>query len=172
MEPTAELDPRYSAPGAVATGWQQARARLDQAELCWLSTVRPDGRPHVTPLLLVLLDDALFFCTGPDERKARNLAGNPHCVVTAGSDELGRGLDVVVEGPAEPVGDEALLIRVAAGYLAKYGEEWRFEVADGGFRHADGGQAVVFRIAPGTAFAFGKGDFSQTRFGFPGSSPG
>ncbi len=29
------------------------------------STVRPDGRPHVTPLLAVWADDALHFCTGP-----------------------------------------------------------------------------------------------------------
>ena len=43
----------------------------------WLSTVRPDGRPHVTPLMSVWLEGALYFCTGPDERKAKNLVRNP-----------------------------------------------------------------------------------------------
>ena len=47
----------------------------------WLSTVRPDGRPHVTPLLGIWLDGALYFCTGPDERKAKNLARNPRCIL-------------------------------------------------------------------------------------------
>lgn len=168
MEPTAALDPRYSAPDAEPTDWKQARARLEDAGLSWLSTVRPDGRPHVTPLLLVLLGDELFFCTGPEERKAANLAGNPGCTLTVGCDGLDEGLDVVVEGSAEAVVDEATLHRVAAGYLAKYGEEWRFEVGDGGFRHAEGGRVLVFRVAPRTAFAFGKGDFSQTRFRFGG----
>jgi hypothetical protein len=33
------------------------------AEVHWLSTVRPDGRPHVAPLIAVWVDDALVFCT-------------------------------------------------------------------------------------------------------------
>jgi hypothetical protein len=40
----------------------------------WLSTARPDGRPHVTPFIAVWLDEALWFCTGADELKAKNLA--------------------------------------------------------------------------------------------------
>ena len=61
-----------------------ARDDLAGAELYWLSTVRPDGRPHVTPLLGVggLAQGALYFCTGPNERKAKNLSSNCHCVLT------------------------------------------------------------------------------------------
>jgi general stress protein 26 len=171
MEPTAELDLRYSAPDADPSTWGEARERLEEAPLSWLSTVRPDGRPHVTPLLLVLLGDDLFFCTGPDERKARNLADNPHCVLTTGCNSLDEGLDLVVEGEAEQIKDEDLLHRVADGYLTKYGEEWHFEVYDGAFRHEDGGRALVFRVAPRIAFAFAKGDFAQTRFTFPTHRP-
>jgi len=32
---------------------------LEKAEVFWLSTVRPDGRPHVTPMVSVWLDGAL-----------------------------------------------------------------------------------------------------------------
>ena len=39
-------------------------------------------------------DDALYFTTGRTERKAKNLAQNPHCVVTTGCNVLD-GLDVV-----------------------------------------------------------------------------
>jgi hypothetical protein len=70
-EPVAELDVRFSSDGAAPTRWAQACGQLATAEVYWLSTVRPDGRPHVTPLLSVWLDGALSFCTGPSERKAK-----------------------------------------------------------------------------------------------------
>ena len=41
-----------------------------------LSTVRADGRPHVTPLVAVWLDGALYFCTGEGEQKERNIRRN------------------------------------------------------------------------------------------------
>jgi nitroimidazol reductase NimA-like FMN-containing flavoprotein (pyridoxamine 5'-phosphate oxidase superfamily) len=75
-EPVAELG-AFSSPGAVSPGWARARGDLQYAQVYWLSSVRPGGRPHVTPLLGVWLDGALYFCTGPTERKARNLAQNP-----------------------------------------------------------------------------------------------
>ena len=68
-EPVTELSPFFSSPGAMQTEWSRARAELANAEVYWLSTVRPDGRPHVTPLLGVWLNGALYFCTGPDEHK-------------------------------------------------------------------------------------------------------
>jgi uncharacterized pyridoxamine 5'-phosphate oxidase family protein len=164
-EPVAELDARYSSGGASPTEWAEARRRLGEAELFWLSTVRPDGRPHVTPLLSVWLDGALYFCTGPSERKARNLAQNPHCVLTTGCNALNEGLDLVVEGDAAEVSDDAQLRRIADAYESKYGSDWHFEVRDGAF-HGEGGEARVYEVAPSTAFGFGKGAFSQTRWRF------
>src|SRR5437762_5483736 len=112
-EPVAELDPRYSSEGVSATPWAEARGRLAAAEVSWLSTVRPDGRPHVTPLISVWLDDAVYFCTGPGECKAVNLAQNPHCILTTGCNTMGEGLDVVVEGDAVQVSEDEKLRRVA-----------------------------------------------------------
>ena len=74
--PDTELDTRFSDPDAVATGWEETRQVLEQAELFWISTVRADGRPHVTPLVAVWLDDAVHFATGPGEQKAVNLRTN------------------------------------------------------------------------------------------------
>jgi nitroimidazol reductase NimA-like FMN-containing flavoprotein (pyridoxamine 5'-phosphate oxidase superfamily) len=110
----------FSSPDAVPTEWPQARAELAGAEVYWLSTVRPDGHPHVTPLLGVWLDGALYFCTGPTERKAKNLSQNPHCVLTTGHSTL-NGLDVVLEGTAEKLSNLAELGRVADTYESKYG---------------------------------------------------
>ncbi|WP_211262113.1 pyridoxamine 5'-phosphate oxidase family protein [Nitriliruptor alkaliphilus] len=44
-----QLDPRFSAPGAAPTSWPEVRQVLTDAELFWISTVRADGRPHITP---------------------------------------------------------------------------------------------------------------------------
>ena len=49
--------------------------------------------------------------------------------------------------------------------MAKYGEEWRFEVRDGAFHHGPG-EAWVFEVAPSTAYGFAKGDYSHTRWRF------
>ncbi len=165
-DPAVHLARRFSSPDAEPRPWEDARARLEQAEQYWLSTVHPDGRPHVTPLIGVWLDERLHFCTGADERKARNIAANPSCVLTTGCNTLHDGLDVVVEGDAVNVRVDARLQEIADAYLAKYGEEWSFTVADGEFHHRDGGGALVFQVVPTTVFAFGKEPYSQTRYRF------
>ena len=78
-QPTTDLDPRFSGDDATARPWPEAVAHLERAELFWLSTVRPDGRPHVPPLLALWLDGALYFSTGPSERKAKNIVQNAQC---------------------------------------------------------------------------------------------
>ena len=165
--PRVDFDGRYSDPEASATDWQSARQVLAGTELSWLTTVRPDGRPHSTPLITVWQDEAVHFCTGPEERKHRNLAANPYVVLAVGPNAYSAGLDVVLEGKAIRVVDSETLEKLAAAWVAKYGEEWRFDVGDGGFRHSSGaGVADVFRIQPTTAFAFGKDPYSQTAFRF------
>ena len=167
--PLTELEPRFSSPDATASPWPVAREILERAETYWLTTVRRDGRPHVTTLIAVWLDGALYFCTGPDERKAKNLAENSHCVVTTGSNTLSGGLDLVVEGDAVNVSDEDRLQLIADAYATKYGADtWHFTVREGAFHHEGGvGRALVFEVAPTKAFGFGKGErFSQTRWRF------
>jgi general stress protein 26 len=165
-KPEAKLAPQFSSPDATARSWTQAREQLKRAAIFWLTTVRPDGRPHVTPLIAVWLDGALHFCTGPDERKAKNLADNAHVAITTGCNALGEGLDLVIEGDAVQVRNQAALKRLADEYVSKYGEDWRFTVRDGAFLNPEGGQALVYEIRPTTAFGFGKGAFSQTRWRF------
>ena len=174
--PVAELNARFSSGGASPTGWAEARQELETAEMFWVTTVRPDGRPHVTPLIAVWLDGALYFCTGPSERKAKNLMQNQNCILTTGCNKRHEGLDIVMEGEAVRVTEGALLQRVADAYEAKYGNEWRFTVRDGTFYHvsestqdedADGG--LVYEVNPSKAFGFGRGDeYSQTRWRFEG----
>jgi nitroimidazol reductase NimA-like FMN-containing flavoprotein (pyridoxamine 5'-phosphate oxidase superfamily) len=168
-QPVTKLDDRFSSEGASPAEWTEARKVLEQADVFWISTVRPDGRPHVTPLISVWLDGSMFFCTGPEERKAKNLAHNAHCILTTGCNSIDEGLDLVVEGDAVPVRDDEKLRGIADAYEAKYGREWRFGVRDGVFVHGahEASVAFVYEVTPRTAFGFRKGDqFSQTRWRF------
>jgi nitroimidazol reductase NimA-like FMN-containing flavoprotein (pyridoxamine 5'-phosphate oxidase superfamily) len=164
-EPVAELDARFSAPGASPTPWQEVDRTIRDAELFWISTVRPDGRPHVTPLPTVWRDGALYFCTGAGEQKGVNLARNGKCALTTGANAWKSGLDVVIEGNATRVTDEAKLRRLADAWESKYHGDWHFDVADGAFHH-DAGEALVFEVTAAKILAFAKGDFAQTRFRF------
>ena len=106
----------FSEPNSTPTPWAVGLEQLRAVDTFWLSTVRPDGRPHVTPLIAVWHAKALWFTTGPLERKARNLATNSWCVLTTGrSDLVDNALDVVVEGRAVQVSDDAELEPVATG---------------------------------------------------------
>jgi general stress protein 26 len=177
-QPTTELDARYSSalhprPGAAdvtATEWAEAQRQLEAAEIFWVSTVRPDGRLHVTPVIAAWHGGVLYFSTGAGEQKARNLAHDGHCALTTGGNSLTEGLDLVVEGRAEPVADPAVLEEVIAAYEAKYGAhitspEGTFHGIGDAFRKGD---AVVFAVAPATAYGFGREDgvYTHTRWTF------
>jgi general stress protein 26 len=98
--PVTKLDQRYSGAAAVATTWDATRQALEDAELFWVSTVRADGRPHVTPVVAAWCDGAMWFTTGTEEQKFRNLSVNPQVVLTTGCNSWEHGLDVMVEGEA------------------------------------------------------------------------
>jgi len=165
-EPRTELDARFSSEGATAKTWEEGRRRIEEAAVYWVSTVRADGRPHVTPLYAVWVDDALYFCSGVEEQKSKNLARNPQVAMTTGCNDDKGGLDVVLEGRTAVVTDQQLLERIADAYVDKYGEEWRFEIRDRVF-HGGGGPAPVYELEPVKALGFGKGaEFSHTRWMF------
>ena len=161
-EPTADLDTRFSDPDTSPTSWDDARRAIETAELFWITTVRADRRPHVSPLVAVWLDGALHFSTGAAEQKAVNLRTNPHVILTTGCSQWDRGIDVVVEGDATAVTDEATLRRLADAWRTKWDGRWHYEARGGRFHH-EAGTALVFSVAPTKVLAFGKGIFTHTR---------
>ncbi|MEU0485891.1 pyridoxamine 5'-phosphate oxidase family protein [Streptosporangium sp. NPDC006013] len=166
-DPVAEIGP-FSDSGADVIPWPIALRELEQARLFWLSTVRPDGRPHVTPLLAVWTGGALYFATGDQERKTRNLHANDHCVMTTGTNVLD-GIDITIEGRAELVCDPAERSTTADAYECKYGD---LLTSPDGTWHGLGdtirsGNVLLYRIDPEVGFAFGKGEtYSQIRYRF------
>ena len=159
----------FSSPGARATPWASALAVLAEAEVFWLSTVRPDGRPHVTPLLAAWSLGGLCFTTGGQERKARNLERNPRCVLTTGTNAL-TGMDVVIEGTADLVGERAAREEAVADFERKYGSHLTSPegVWYGLGEAVVAGDVRLYRVAPTVGFAFGKlPASSQTRYTWP-----
>jgi general stress protein 26 len=159
------LDTRFSAPAARATPWSDTERALEQAELYWITTVRADGRPHVTPLIGVWFEGAIHFTTGLEEQKARNLERNAHVALTTGTNTWDKGLDVVVEGTAARVTVADALAAIATAIEAKYGDVWHFDVGDGVFLHSAGAhEAAVFRVEATKVIAFGKDPHAQTTY--------
>lgn len=169
-EPVTTMDARYSEPDGVVTPWDETRRVLETAEIFWLSTVRADGRPHVTPVVGVWHDDALHFSTADTEQKATNLRGNPHVILTTGCNRWNEGLDVVVEGDAVRIIDHDQLERLAKVWSSTWDGRWHYLVRDGYFYHYDEeaqtvlpDSILVFSVKPIKVFAFAKGRFSHTR---------
>jgi nitroimidazol reductase NimA-like FMN-containing flavoprotein (pyridoxamine 5'-phosphate oxidase superfamily) len=90
----------------------------------WLATTNPDGRPHVNGIGAVWLDDRFYFTSRLDTRKSRNLASNPACSIALELPDI----DLVVDGTAAVVDDEATLERLAALFRE---QGWPATVKDG-----------------------------------------
>lgn len=96
--------------------WLDAQAQFQQATKYWLTTINPNGKPHVMPIFSIWLDDCVYFTSNPDAQKAKNIAQNPHCVITAD----GKTLDVIIEGEVQRVTDKDTLEKVRQRYADKY----------------------------------------------------
>jgi hypothetical protein len=119
--------------------WSWAEQILRAGHNYWVATARADGRPHVMPVWAVWHDGALWFSTGGESRKAKNLAARPEC--SAGVEHEANA--VIVEGAAERMAASAAPPGLGEIYAAKYG---------GGYPE----DSLVFRIAPRVAFGFSE----------------
>ena len=56
--------------------------RLDSERNLWLSTTRPNGKPHLIPIWFVWVDECFYLCTSDENTvKVRNLRANPRASV-------------------------------------------------------------------------------------------
>ena len=94
------------------------RRFLEQEPVVWLSTVRPNGGPHLVPIWFWWDGEALLVFSKPNAQKVRNLRQRPSVMLALGDAE--DDFDVgMLDGRAE------LLTRPTSevlpkGHLAKY----------------------------------------------------
>jgi hypothetical protein len=87
------------------------------------------------------LDDAFYFSSGRRSRKARNLEGNPRCVVCPeGADQA-----VVMEGIVGRIEEGPIFMRFVEAYKVKY----NFDMDT-----MDMSDSAVFAVRPLVAFGF------------------
>lgn len=125
-------------------------AVTDSASHFWLATVRPDGRAHVMGVGIVWDAGRFYLVTGPRTQKAKNLAHDPRCAVSVAPP----GIDIVAEGKAAIIRDDAELHRIAALFST-----WGPQVRDGAFWHEYSAPSAgpppwdVYEITPTTIYA-------------------
>jgi hypothetical protein len=111
------LPAEYGKP-AQTLPWEDVRSRLEQATQYWLSTTRPDGRPHTVPVDGLWVDDRWYFSGSPQAVHQRNLHTNSEIVVHL-SDAMKA---VIVEGVAtRRMVASSDARRLAAASKGKYG---------------------------------------------------
>ncbi|MBI5283526.1 MAG: pyridoxamine 5'-phosphate oxidase family protein [Chloroflexi bacterium] len=132
----------------TAAEWPRVIEQLIASRNYWISSTRPDGRPHAMPVWGVWIEGALYFGTDRMSRKGRNIAANPALVV-----HLESGDDVVVlEGVAAEALDAALLAAYADAYDAKYG--FRPDTADPA--------TATYALRPAAVLTWLEADFPGT----------
>jgi hypothetical protein len=96
--------------------WSFVVDRLLAARNYWLVTVRPDARPHASPVWGVWVAGDFFFGMGRETRKARNLAENQNVVIHLDSSDDA----IIIEGVVREVTDTDLHVKIDDAYEAKY----------------------------------------------------
>jgi hypothetical protein len=137
--------------------WEWAEERLRSAPVYWVATVRPNGRPHVTPIWGVWVDGAFWMEGGPRTRRFQNLAQNPATVVT-----IERGDDaLILEGDADLVAelDDALVERLLAAYR-KYVPTHNYEAERSNW------DAGIWRVRPRKVMGWSSFPADTTRWTF------
>ncbi|HTJ36388.1 MAG TPA: pyridoxamine 5'-phosphate oxidase family protein [Dactylosporangium sp.] len=131
--------------------WDAVRDRLRDSHNYWLSTVRPDGRPHAMPVWAVWLADAVWFSSSLRSRKVRNLRINAACTITT---EDGRA-PVIVDGSAEIITDLEPIRAFLDATNAKYSAGLDMQFLDPAVN-------ATVRVAPREVFALEEARFTQT----------
>lgn len=143
--------------------WPAVKEILGAFPYLWISTVGPDGKPHLVQQWGVWVDDTLYFEGSDKTRWARNLARDRRLAWGA---QLG---DKAVYGDATVDMirgvEHRLAMKIAKAYAAKYGRSFKYRPKAEQYE-----QGHVFRARPSKLIAFDVKKFntSAARFTFEG----
>jgi hypothetical protein len=145
--------------------WSWAENELVRASNYWIISIRPDDRPHASPVWGVWLDGTLYFDGSEQTRRMRNIAAKPEIVV-----HLESGDEVVVlegrAGPVPPPPERALTEKLSALYSEKYASHNYKPQPD----QWDSGGLYAMRPHTALGWTFRKGEVfgaTYTRWRFP-----
>jgi len=126
--------------------WSWADQQLKKSREYFVTTVRPDGSPHVMIVWGLWIDNVFYFSTGKRSVKAKNLASNPGCVVTTGRADAA----VIVEGEAE-----SIKVPPELNFFKTYEKKYKWDMS--GMQ-----EEPVFAVRPRVAFGLVEKTFSKS----------
>jgi len=139
MRPAVPASYRFPTSLEGLLDWSWARERLTNSQNYVIVTVRPDSRPHAMGMHGLWVEDAYYFGTSSETRKAKNLEVNPNCIlISENFEQL-----LIVEGVAEKVSYEQLPAVLSDASKKQYG--WPMQPRKAGY---------VYKLAPRVVFAF------------------
>jgi F420H(2)-dependent biliverdin reductase len=125
------------------TRWRALEARLGRELTIWVATVRADGRPHLTPVWFIWLDEILYIAIGKESQKFANLRANQAVALALPTtDQV-----IILEGEAHAA-DRAAVDRLGEYFFNKY--EWDF-------RYDESAAWQLVAISPRKILAWGDG---------------
>ena len=105
---------------STAVAATRIRRFLEEEPIVWLSTVRPDGAPHLVPIWFWWDGEGILVFSKPDAQKVRNLRANPSVMLALGDPDedfdvgLFRGRAEIIDRPTRSV--------LPFAHLAKYAD--------------------------------------------------
>jgi Pyridoxamine 5'-phosphate oxidase len=141
--------------------WVTVQRLLRAARYLWISTINPDGSPHLVEQWCAWVDDTLFFEGSERTRWARNLARDPRLafgVQVGDRAAYGEAIVDVARGI-----ERGVAARIARQYGTKYGPDFDYRPSTAQYVNGP-----VFRARPSKIIAFDVRRFSTsaTRFTF------
>ena len=118
--PAATTAPASNARQRSAERRPHADAALRRDPVVWLSSVQPDGRPHLVPVWFHWDGEQIVAFSKPHARKVGNLRDQPYVMLavgTPGPDFEVELIEATAELPSSPSADV-----LPAGFGAKYRE--------------------------------------------------
>lgn len=123
--------------------WRAIEARLGRESTIWVATERVDGRPHLTPVWFIWLNDKLYFVTDAGSQKFANLYHNQRIALSLPDTTS----VVIIEGEAH-VAVKGAIDTLGEYFYHKY--EWDF-------RFDDTAEWRLIEITPHKILAWGDG---------------
>ena len=113
--------------------------KFTQADTCWFSSTRPDGRAHLAPIWHVWHEGRVYVVTQASSVRAHNIAQQP-AVSLALPDPINV---MIVEGTARPAPEQAEALQPL--FKAKY--NWDY--------HTDTEYRLIIEVIPRKIMAWG-----------------
>jgi PPOX class probable F420-dependent enzyme len=123
---------------------------LARERACRVATVGRDGMPHVVPVCHVVVDGKVYFGTGSQGQKVRNLEANPHIAVLVDlySEDWTSLRGVMVQGTATLIRRGPQFRKIRTHLYQKYPQY----PAESGLEESDD---MIVEVAPARVSSWG-----------------